>query len=180
MRSKLISGVLSACIACAVFAVEAQAATGKEKVKAKIAEIKKWAAEAVVIETVKSFNAGKPTELKEMSQEKWQKVSVIDPIIKNLRKNKAGEYFKSKQDDSVAEVFLNGADGSKAALLSKTTSWSHKGKPKHDQPMTGKEWIGEEEVDESTGVRLIQVAVPVLDAGKPIGSLVVGFNVAKI
>ena len=66
------------------------------------------------------------------------------------------------------------------ALLSKTSSWSHKGKAKHDDPMAGKTWIGEIETDESTGAQQIQVAVPVMDAGKAVGSLCVGFTVSKL
>jgi sensor histidine kinase regulating citrate/malate metabolism len=36
------------------------------------------------------------------------------------------------------------------------------------------------EVDESTGVESLQVAFPVLDGGKAIGSVVVGLAVAKL
>jgi hypothetical protein len=75
---------------------------------------------------------------------------------------------------------VSGADGSKVAFLTKPSSWSHAGKPKHDKPMTGKTWQGDVEVDASTGARQIQVSVPVLDGGKPIGSIVVGFSIAKL
>ena len=46
--------------------------------------------------------------------------------------------------------------------------------------MAGKTWQGPIEVDESTGLQQIQVAVPVLDSGKPIGSLVIGLSLAKL
>ena len=36
------------------------------------------------------------------------------------------------------------------------------------------------EVDESSGMQQIQLAVPVLDGGKPIGSLVVGISITKL
>ena len=39
---------------------------------------------------------------------------------------------------------------------------------------------GEVEVDESTGLQQVQIAVPVLDGGKPIGSLVVGLSLTKM
>lgn len=51
----------------------------------------------------------------------------------------------------------------KVGLLSvKLTSWTHKGKPKHDLPIQGKKWTGEIEVDESTGLEQIQISIPVL------------------
>jgi hypothetical protein len=46
--------------------------------------------------------------------------------------------------------------------------------------MAGKTWIGPVEVDESTGLQQVQVALPVLDGGKPIGSIVLGLSVAKL
>jgi hypothetical protein len=59
-------------------------------------------------------------------------------------------------------------------------SWSHKGDPKHEQPMTGKIWQGPVESDKATGLDQIQVSVPVLDGDKPIGSLVVGLSVSQL
>jgi hypothetical protein len=66
------------------------------------------------------------------------------------------------------------------AFLSKTTSWSHADKDKHKIPMTGKTWSGPVEIDESTGQQQVQVALPVLDGGKPIGSIVFGLAVSKL
>jgi hypothetical protein len=77
-------------------------------------------------------------------------------------------------------MFVSGANGAKVAFLSKTTSFFHKGKPKHDMPMTGKIWVGEIEVDESTGAKQVQIAVPVLDGKTPIGTIVVGLSVTKL
>ena len=39
----------------------------------------------------------------------------------------------------------------KAAFFGKTSSWIHKGKPKHDLPMSGKTWTGAPELDQSSG-----------------------------
>jgi hypothetical protein len=46
--------------------------------------------------------------------------------------------------------------------------------------MAGKTWIGETETDASTGVVQVQISFPVLDAGKPIGSIVIGLQVSKL
>ena len=81
---------------------------------------------------------------------------------------------------SVFEAFVSGADGTKAAFIAKTSNWSHKGKPKHDDPMSGKAWIGEVEIDASSGQQQIQIGIPVMDQGKAIGSIVIGFNITKM
>ncbi len=145
-----------------------------------IEAVKMWAADAIVVNGVKAINTKQLDEFKDMTQEKWAALTILDPKIKLLSKNPIAEFLKSKKTEMVSEAFLSAADGTKVALLSKTTGWSHKGKAKHDDPMANKTWIGDVEVDESTSAQQIQVAVPVLDAGKPIGSLVVGFNVAKL
>jgi hypothetical protein len=46
--------------------------------------------------------------------------------------------------------------------------------------MLGKVWIGEVEVDASSGAEQIQIGLPVLDGDQPIGSIVIGFSVARL
>lgn len=150
------------------------------KVSAKIKEVQAWAADPAVVNAVKAYNTGKSPEMAAMDQAKWASTSVIDPLVRGLTKNPAAGVLKAKGGEVVSEAFISGADGGKVAFLGKPTNWTHKGKPKHEQPMTGKTWQGEVEVDESSGLQQLQVAVPVLDAGKPIGSLVVGLSIGRL
>lgn len=150
------------------------------RVHAKITEIRAWAAEEAIVNEVRQYNLAKSTQAAAMDQATWANTSVIDPFVRGLTKTPAAAVLKSKRSDLVAEAFLSGADGGKVAFLGKPSRWSHKGTPKHDLPMIGKSWQGEIELDESSGLRQLQVAVPVLDGGKPIGSLVVGLSVLQL
>lgn len=150
------------------------------KVDAHVKTIQAWASDPTVVAAVKSQNTAPPEDLAAMTEEKWATLSVLDPFVRGFSKNPVATLLKSRKTDVVSEVFVSAADGRKVAFLAKTTSWSHKGKPKHDLPMTGKVWQGEVEVDGSTGVQSVQVAVPVMDRGRPIGSLVVGLAVTKL
>lgn len=150
------------------------------KVDAKVKEIQSWAATAAVVDAVKAYNTAKAPDAAAMDQAKWAGLSVIDPFVRSLTKNPAAEVLKAKKGEVVSEAFVSGADGGKVAFLGKPTNWSHKGKPKHDQPMSGKTWQGPVEIDESSGLQQVQVAVPVIDGGKPIGSLVVGLSIGKL
>lgn len=150
------------------------------RIDAKIKEIQSWATAPEVVNAVRARNASPPPDVAAMTQEKWKTLPVLDPFVRSFTKNPAAELLKSKKGDEVAEAFLSAADGTKVAFLSKPSNWSHKGNPKHEVPMTGKTWQGPVEVDESTGVQQVQVAVPVLDGDKPIGSLVVGLSIAKL
>ncbi len=150
------------------------------KINARVQAIKTWAADPAVVRAVRELNATTPPEHAAMTQDKWAALSVLDPFVRAFTRNEAATMLKSKRTDEVAEAFVSSARGSKVAFLSKPTNWSHKGKPKHEVPMTGKTWQGDVEVDESTGMQQIQVAVPVMDGGKPIGSLVVGLALSKL
>jgi hypothetical protein len=136
--------------------------------------------DAKVVEAVKAVNAAALADYKDMSQDKWKELPVLDPKVRYFSKNPLAEYLKSKKTDLITEIFANAADGTKVAFLSKTSNWSHKGKAKHDEPMSGKSWTGSVEMDESTGLKSVQVAVPVMDAGKAIGSITIGYSITKL
>ncbi len=157
---------------------EALSPQQQAKLDAKVAELKAWSVAPAIVAAVKAHNA-KP-EHPEYTNDSWKTLTVLDPAVRAFQQNAAAMWIKSKKNDAVTEAFVSGADGAKVAFLSKPSGWTHKGKAKHDKPMTGKTWQGEIEVDASTGARQIQVAVPVLEGGKAIGSMVVGFSVAKL
>lgn len=150
------------------------------KVDARLKDVQAWAADPTLVSAVKAQNASLPAELNGMTQDKWKAATVLDPVVRGLTKNTVGQFLKSKKDDAVSEAFVSDANGCKVGFLAKTSGWCHKGKPKHDDPMAGKTWQGDAEVDESTGLQQVQVAVPVLDGGKPVGSLVVGLSLSKL
>lgn len=179
-RNTLLALLIGLCVTTHFARAEGVDAAVQPKVDAMIKQIQAWAADPVMVKAVKDYNASPSADSAAMTEEKWKSLTVLDPFVRGFNKNEAGQFLKSKKTDVVSEAFLSGADGKKVALLAKTSSWCHKGKPKHDVPMTGKTWQGNVEVDESTGLQQVQVAVPVLDDGKAIGSLVVGLSLSKL
>ena len=152
----------------------------KANLDAKIKQLQSWSADPAIVAAVKAHNGSMPAEDKAMTNDAWSKLTVLDPYVRSFTKNPLGVYLKTKKDDQISECFVSGADGTKVAFLSKTTSWSHADKDKHKVPMSGKTYIGPVTMDESAGLQEIQVGLPVLDGGKPIGSVVVGINVSKL
>lgn len=150
------------------------------KVDEQIQLAQQLAADPVIVNAVKAQNAALPADFSAMTQDKWKSLSVLDPFIKGLSKGAVADCIRVKKSALVSEAFVSDANGLKVDFLAKTSGWSHKGKPKHDQPMAGKHWQGEVEVDASTGLQQLQISVPVLDEGKPIGSLVVGLAISKL
>lgn len=172
----IVATLLGSAVACAQSITPAVQA----KIDAKTREIAAWAAEPAVVAAVKAHNQALPPEQAALNQDKWRTLTVLDPLVRGLTKNAAAEALKAKKSDVITEAFVSGAAGNKVAFIAKTSNWNHKGKEKHDVPMAGKVWQGPVEVDESSGQQQLQVAVPVLDGGTPIGSLVVGLSVTKL
>jgi hypothetical protein len=150
------------------------------KIDEQMKQIVSWAADPVIVDAVKTHNASLPADQLALTQEKWKTLTVLDPQVRAFSKNPVGQLLKAKKTDVITEAFVSDAAGLKVGFIAKTSSWSHKGKPKHDVPMTGKTWQGAVEIDESSGQQQLQVAVPVLDGTQAIGSLVIGLSLNKL
>jgi len=171
--------LLGAACATGLRAAESDAAE-QAKIDGKIAEIKAWAADPAIVAAVVAHNAQMPADQAGMTQDKWKTLSLLDPLVRSFSKNEAGVALKARKSAWTAEAFVSDAKGFKVAFLAKPSSWCHAGSPKHDVPMTGKVWQGTAAVDESSGLQQLQVAVPVLENGRPVGALVVGLSLGKL
>lgn len=158
----------------------ALAAAAQAKVDAITKEAQTWACDAALVSAVKAQNASVPANYAAMNEEKWKSLLITDPLVRSLSKNAAGQFLKTKKTDINNKIFVSDAAGLKVAFLDKTANWCHKGQPKHEVPMTGKTWQGAVGPDPSTGLESVQVSVPVLDGGKPIGSVVLSLVISQL
>ncbi len=152
----------------------------KTRVAALLDSLSPVGSDPIVVKAVKAQNAKLPDLLQGITNDKWKELNSGSPEVKLLSHSDLSRYMRSKVHHSVIEMFISDAEGRKVAFFAKTTSFIHKGKAKHDQPMAGKKWIGRPEIDESTQQLQVQGSFPVLDSGKPIGSIVLGFWVPKL
>ncbi len=141
-----------------------------------------WAANPVVVNAVLAQNKKGP--LPGMDNAKWKTVPGSDAIVQGFINNDAAKFLKEelgKTDGICTGAFLNAAQGEKVAFIDKTSSYIHKGSAKFDVPFnTGKPWQGKPELDDSGKAYEIQISVPVLSEGKPIGALVVNLDGTKL
>jgi hypothetical protein len=141
-----------------------------------------WAASPIVVEAVIAQNAKGP--IPGMDNAKWKTVPEKDAIVQGFINNEVAKFLvaeMAKTDGICTGAFLNAAQGEKVAFSDKTGSYIHKGSAKFDVPFTtGKTWQGKPELDDSGKVYEIQISVPVLSEGKPIGALVVEINGTKL
>jgi len=151
------------------------------KLEAEIKQLQPFSTDPQVVSAVKAYNSTpRSPEEKAMTNDNWRSLTLFDPFVRAIGKTALSAYLKTKRDDVIAKIFVSGADGSKVGFDAKTEHWTHKGLPKHEVPMTGKMWTGTVKLDDSTGLQMIQVGLPVLDEGKPIGSIVFGLRVDKL
>jgi len=139
-----------------------------------------WAASPVVVEAVIAQNKKGP--IPGMDNAKWKTVPESDALVKGFINNEAGKFLQAelaKTEGICVGAFLNAANGEKVAFTDKTGSYIHKGSAKFDVPFTtGKTWQGNPELEDK--VYIIQISVPVLSEGKPIGALVVEIDGTKL
>lgn len=141
--------------------------------------VAQWAANPNLVKAVKEQNNKGP--LSGMDNAKWKSLRRSELVVRNFQMNSTAKFLKTKLNEgngAYGEAFLNAAQGEKVAFVEKTTSYIHKGSPKFDVPFqSGQNWQGKPELDDSSQMFNLQVSAPVLDAGKPIGVLVVGLNI---
>ena len=145
---------------CVVAAVGQAPPEIKARLDAKIRQLASLSADPEIVSAVKAHNATPASgEAQAMTNEKWRSLSVLDPFARAAAKTPLSEYLKTrkKSDDTIAKIFVSGADGHKVGFDAKTEHWTHKGMPKHEVPMSGETWIGTVKMDDSTGQQLIQV-----------------------
>jgi len=152
----------------------------QEKITWQVWNANGWAASPVVVEAVLAQNAKGP--IPGMDNKKWKTVPESDAIVQGFINNEAGKFIKAelaKTEGVCVGAFLSAAQGEKVAFTDKTGSYIHKGSAKFDVPFSsGKTWQGEPELEDK--VYIIQISVPVLSEGKPIGALVVEINGSKL
>jgi len=141
-----------------------------------------WAADAVIVKAVVEQNTKGPVA--GMDNAKWKVLRRSDPLVRAFQSNAAGQFLRTKMEGSgglITEAFLSAAQGEKVAFAEKTTSYIHKGAAKFDVPFTTRgAWQGRPEFDESAQTYQIQISVPVLADGSPIGALVVGVSLSQL
>jgi hypothetical protein len=167
-------------LTCATALAQSAAVDPQARIDAQIAVAIAWAAEPAIVEAVRAHNAGLTEAEEEMTQERWALLPTLDPLVRGYANNKVGQFLRSKRSAIIAEAFVCDTVGRKVGFIGKSSRWSHAGQPKHEVPMTGKNWQGRVELDDSSGLRLLQISVPVLDGDKPIGSLTVGLSAAVL
>ncbi len=141
---------------------------------------------ATLIAAVKAQN-GQGLSLDTIKQRDadWRKVAGTDAFMDGLLSSAAAKEmatFESSQPYFI-ELFLMDNQGANVAMTSKTSDYWQGDEAKWQQSFkdgTGAVHVGDVEFDESAQAYLVQVSVPVMDAGKAIGAITIGINLDEL
>lgn len=179
VKKLILASLISSFIAQGVMAEDAPAA-----VTALIPVIKKWGENPILVAAVKEQNAkGATLEQVQKRDKEWMAATGMDDQMKAITKN-AGAQELDKLEATKPYFFesiLMDSLGANVSMTNKTSDYWQGDEPKFTNAFkVGGVDVGKSKFDDSAKAYLIQVSVPVLDGGKPIGALCVGINLDEL
>jgi hypothetical protein len=138
-----------------------------------VAAVKAQNAKAVTLDAIKKRDA------------EWMAKTGVDEGMKALMENEpAKELAKIESSQPYYfELFLMDNQGANVAMTNKTSDYWQGDEDKFKSAFkggSGAVFVAEPEFDDSAKAYLIQVSVPVIDAGKAIGVLTIGVNLDEL
>jgi hypothetical protein len=179
-----LSGRICASV-CLIFSVTAQAESS-ELVSALVPTIKKWGENPVIVAAVKEQNAKKlGLDAIQKRDKEWMATTGLDDQMKSLMKNSAATELNSLEATKpyFFESILMDNQGANVAMTNKTSDYWQGDEDKFTNAYkagAGGVDIGKSKFDDSAKAYLIQISVPVTDAGAVIGALCVGINLDEL
>ena len=142
-----------------------------------------WAADPLIVKSVKEANAKGPIPM--MGNAKWRELKETDPIVKAFVDHPAGQLMSKWMNadaKGINKIVLSGDKSHRVAFTSMPAIYIGKGKPNFDASFNdGKVWQqGESKPDPSTNIDSVQISAPVKDAGKVIGVLLVSLTAGNL
>ncbi len=132
--------------------------------------LSEWAADPLVVKTTNEANARGSAG---MSNAKWDELADNDPAIQATVTSPVSQKLRKwEEDKGINKLYLRDKNGNVIAGVTRTTLFNAAKRPHIASALKG-EMAHTDEIkpDPSTQVKSVQLAVPVLDAGKVIGVL---------
>ena len=148
--------------------------------------LQEWGTHPTLVEAVRQQNAlARPLdEIKRMDVE-WMAESGVTSFMEGLLSNEAAQELKRLEQSKpyFTELFLMDNQGANVAMTNKTSDYWQGDEDKFTQSFKGGQGavhLGEVKFDSSAQVYLVQVSVPVMDAGVAIGAMTIGIDLDRL
>jgi len=148
--------------------------------------LKELGNDAILVAAVKAQNAkGMSLDSIKKADKEWMGATSVTPFMKSLMENDAASTLKKFESSKpyFEEIFLMDSQGANVAMTNKTSDYWQGDEAKFTDSYkggAGAVHIGKVKFDKSVQAYLVQVSVPVMDAGKAIGAITIGINVDEL
>lgn len=155
----------------------------KDLAKNKLAE---YGNDPVIVKAVLAQNAlGKTLDQIKATDKKWRNHAGIADYMKALMESECGRHLRKVQNSApyYAEIFVMDNLGANVAMTDKTSDYWQGDEAKFQKSFNGglgAVFVDDVEFDDSTQAYLVQVSVPVRNAGQVIGAITFGIDVDKV
>lgn len=145
------------------------------EVRAKVdlykAKLSEWAHNPVLVAAVREANAR--GAMPGMTNAKWYNLAETDPMVVDYQNSPAGRLLHDLDDGkAISKLYLRDANGNLVAGSSKPILYNNVNRAPFFEAFKGAPFAAHEvKPDTSTQIKGVQLSVPVMDKGKPIGVL---------
>ncbi|HSH41844.1 MAG TPA: PDC sensor domain-containing protein [Arenicellales bacterium] len=182
--------LVSICVAMIAFGAAARVVAQQgpdrqevlEKLEGKLRTVRHVAFHPAIVRAVRIQNSEQlGMELIQERDSQWRSSTERTALQRTILSSRASEVLKKlvEQNSDFNEAFATDNQGANVAMFPATSDYWQGDEDKWIQAFNqgdGRLWIGEIEVDESTGLAAVQVSVPIVDQGATIGVLVIGIT----
>jgi hypothetical protein len=158
----------------------------RSEIEARIAIVRGWAADPVVVEAVRAANEN-PRPMSEIQaiDETWQETFGVDDFMHTIIDHPAAMRLKElrKSNPELQEAFATDCLGALVAATNKTSDFYQGDEEKFTEAFVNGEGgvhMGTLARDESIQAYAVPIGVPIMDEDRVIGVLVVTVNVEKL
>lgn len=157
-----------------------------EKLKQLAEELNSLSQQSALISAIQKQNQKSLSidEIKKRDNE-WTETSGLNDFMSSLMTNEAAKELSSieKKKRFIVESFLMDNQGANVAMTNKTSDYWQGDEAKFTESFKngeGSTHIGKTKFDKSSQAYLVQISVPVMDAGKAIGAVTYGVNLDEL
>lgn len=169
-RSLAVLGAVALCHVALPAYAEPITADAQAKVDSYKKKLEGWAANPAIVAAAKEGNA-KGGGVPGMNNGKWDGLEENDAAVKSLQTNSAGKLLADwDKDPAINKLYLRDEKANLIAGSNKALRYNNASAAQFASCIKGASWSDKEmKADPTTGIKSVQVCVPVLDGGKPVG-----------
>lgn len=153
-----------------------------EKLEGKLRAARHMAFHPVIVRAVRSQNQEQlGIEVIQQRDADWRSAQQENALQRSIGQSRASRVLQElvEANPDFNEAFATDNQGANVAVFPSTSDYWQGDEDKWTESFNngnGRVWVGDVELDESTGQVAVQVSVPILDQGETIGVLVIGIT----